>query len=175
MGHWFGLELKQLNVNGGPSGGSCVRRPGSEDPHRRERKFLSGTWYELQNINVCILYISQRWYNILWIEFESSWTRHCLIYYRQTQLMVELGCGNRERWPPSAWATKRAAMTSLGVSKIIFNPLIILHLIVDTGAMTAIGVRKFGSDNIVQPKEMQILCILEQANFPLNASVCRLP
>ena len=23
------------NVDGGPSGGSCVRRPGSEDPHRR--------------------------------------------------------------------------------------------------------------------------------------------
>ena len=29
------------HVNGGLSGGSWVRRPGSEDPHRRERKF----WY----------------------------------------------------------------------------------------------------------------------------------
>ena len=27
------------HVDGGPSGGSSVRRPGSEDPHRRERKF----------------------------------------------------------------------------------------------------------------------------------------
>ena len=25
--------------HGGPSGGSCVRRPGSEDPYRREQKF----------------------------------------------------------------------------------------------------------------------------------------
>ena len=30
-------------------------------------------------------------------------------------------------------------------------------------------------DNIVHPKVMKILCILAQANFPLNASVCRLP
>ena len=26
-------------VNWGLSGGSCVRRPGSEDPHQHERKF----------------------------------------------------------------------------------------------------------------------------------------
>ena len=29
------------HVDGGLSGGSRVRRPGSEDPHRRERKFPS--------------------------------------------------------------------------------------------------------------------------------------
>ena len=29
-----------VHVDGGPSGGSIVRRPGSEDPHRREQKFL---------------------------------------------------------------------------------------------------------------------------------------
>ena len=28
------------HVDGGLSGGSRVRRPGSEDPHRRERKFI---------------------------------------------------------------------------------------------------------------------------------------
>ena len=27
------------SVDGGPSEGSCVRRRGSEDPHRRERNF----------------------------------------------------------------------------------------------------------------------------------------
>ena len=27
------------SVDGGPSGGSSVRKPGSEDPHRRQRKF----------------------------------------------------------------------------------------------------------------------------------------
>ena len=26
---------------GGPSGGSSLRRPGSEDPHQRERNYLS--------------------------------------------------------------------------------------------------------------------------------------
>ena len=29
------------SVDGGPSGGSRVRRPGSEDPHRRKRKFVT--------------------------------------------------------------------------------------------------------------------------------------
>ena len=28
------------SVDGGPSGGSSVRRPGSEDPHRRQRKLF---------------------------------------------------------------------------------------------------------------------------------------
>ena len=28
------------HVDGGPSGGSSMRRPGSENPHRRERKFF---------------------------------------------------------------------------------------------------------------------------------------
>jgi hypothetical protein len=28
------------HVDGGLSGGSCVRGPGSEDPHRREWKFM---------------------------------------------------------------------------------------------------------------------------------------
>ena len=30
-----------VGVNGGLSGGSSVRRPGSEDPHRSQRKLLS--------------------------------------------------------------------------------------------------------------------------------------
>ena len=37
-----------------------------------------------------------------------------------------------------------AAMTLIDMSKVIFNPLITLNLIADTGAITAIGVRKFG-------------------------------
>ena len=36
------------SVDGGQSGGSCVRRPGSKDPHRRERKF--GIFTVLLNI-----------------------------------------------------------------------------------------------------------------------------
>ena len=28
-------------VNGGMSGGSSMHRPGSEDPHRRQRKFIT--------------------------------------------------------------------------------------------------------------------------------------
>ena len=33
---------------GGLSGGSCMRRPGSEDPHRHERNFKSGTFSVIQ-------------------------------------------------------------------------------------------------------------------------------
>ena len=29
------------NVHGGPSGGSSMRRPGSEDPHRRDRQLIN--------------------------------------------------------------------------------------------------------------------------------------
>ena len=32
-------EKISASFDGGPSGVSCMRRPGSEDPHRRERKF----------------------------------------------------------------------------------------------------------------------------------------
>jgi hypothetical protein len=32
---------RHLLVDGGLSGGSRVRRPGSEDPHRRERRFFA--------------------------------------------------------------------------------------------------------------------------------------
>ena len=61
------------------------------------------------------------------------------------------------------------------VSKIIFNPLLTLHLIADSGVMTAIGVRRPGCSNAVQPKVMQIICLLVQENFSINASVCLLP
>ena len=74
-------------------------------------------------------------------------------------------------WDPP----KRAAMTSIGVSKIIFNPLISLQLIADTGMMTPIGVRKFGCDNIDHLMLMQILCTPAQANLTLTASVSHLP
>ena len=33
-------------VNGGPKGGSSMRRPGSEDPHRRQRKFITFSFLE---------------------------------------------------------------------------------------------------------------------------------
>ena len=36
------------HVDGGLSGGSRVRRPGSEDPHRRERKFFNALFCELE-------------------------------------------------------------------------------------------------------------------------------
>ena len=39
------------SVNGGLSGGSSVRRPGSEDPHRRQRKFLSLKIILKRNLN----------------------------------------------------------------------------------------------------------------------------
>ena len=45
-GHYFKISA---HVDGGLSGGSRVRRPGSEDPHRRERKFES-----LTNNNITI-------------------------------------------------------------------------------------------------------------------------
>ena len=35
-----GDSADMCSVDGGPSGGSRVRRPGSEDPYRHERKFL---------------------------------------------------------------------------------------------------------------------------------------
>ena len=59
-------------------------------------------------------------------------------------------------------------MTPIDGSKIIYNPLITRPLIADTGAMTAIGVGKFGCGNSFHPKVTQILCILAQANFRLN-------
>ena len=35
-------------VDGGPSGGSRVRRPGSKDPHRRQRKLKQfSTYFDL--------------------------------------------------------------------------------------------------------------------------------
>jgi hypothetical protein len=45
-----GQKISAL-VDGGPSGGPRVRRPGSEDPHRRERKF--GTFL-CQNSEFCL-------------------------------------------------------------------------------------------------------------------------
>jgi hypothetical protein len=36
----FEGDSADMCVNEGPSGGSCVRRPGSEDPHRPWRKLL---------------------------------------------------------------------------------------------------------------------------------------
>ena len=46
-----------IHVDGKPSGGSCMRRPGSEDPHWLERNFFiyKGTkeTYCLTNITVC--------------------------------------------------------------------------------------------------------------------------
>jgi hypothetical protein len=41
--------------------------------------------------------------------------------------------------------------------------------------MLPIGLSKLGCDNIVPEMTMQILCIMVQANLPLNASICRLP
>ena len=36
-------QEKISHVNGGLNGGSCVHRPGSEDPHWREKNFLSNS------------------------------------------------------------------------------------------------------------------------------------
>jgi hypothetical protein len=52
------------------------------------------------------------------------------------------------------------------------DQFITLLLIANTGAMLPIGVRKLVFDNIVPWMVMPIVCILAQANFPLNASVC---
>ena len=65
---------------------------------------------------------------------------------------------------------QRPAMTPQDVSKIIFNPIITLYLIADTKAMTAIGVRQFGFENIVNLKVVQIQSILLA-----HASACCLP
>ena len=58
------------HVDGGLSGGSRVRRPGSEDPHRRERKFVKfcypdvdGVWnLRLDSINLHrgIVFVKQK-------------------------------------------------------------------------------------------------------------------
>ncbi len=37
------------------SRGSCVRRPGSEDPHQRERKFLIVKWAAIICVVVCFI------------------------------------------------------------------------------------------------------------------------
>jgi hypothetical protein len=51
-----------LTLMGGLSGGSRVRRPGSEDPHRRERKFfifLESVQRLLVPMPLFLLYISK--------------------------------------------------------------------------------------------------------------------
>ena len=35
LGEMFEGESDSASVDGGPSGESCMRRPGSEDPHQR--------------------------------------------------------------------------------------------------------------------------------------------
>ena len=45
-------------------------------------------------------------------------------------------------------------------SRIIFKPLVTLHLISGTGAITLIGLRKMGCDIIVPPMVIEILCTL---------------
>ena len=59
-------------------------------------------------------------------------------------------------WDPP----KTAAMMAIAVNKTIFNPLINLHMIAVKGAMTPIGVNKFGCDIIVRPMVMQVLKML---------------
>jgi hypothetical protein len=44
------------SVDGGPSGGSRVRRPGSEDPHRRWRKFKK---FQTATLNLRLVEIGQ--------------------------------------------------------------------------------------------------------------------
>ena len=46
------------HANGGPSGGSHVRRPGSKDPHRRERKFCTSFNEAWSLAIVCMHFVS---------------------------------------------------------------------------------------------------------------------
>ena len=50
------------------------------------------------------------------------------------------------------WTPKRAAIAPIDLGKLNFDHHISPHLIADTGAMTAIGVRMFGCGNSVHPK-----------------------
>ena len=54
---------------------------------------------------------------------------------------------------------KKAAMTPIDMSKIILDPVITLHLIADTGGMTAIGVSK-----------LPFKCISTSSSFISNTS-----
>ena len=63
-------------------------------------------------------------------------------HYSLTQLKVELGCLNSA--DTGANIHTSAAMTPVDMSKIIFNPLITILFIVDTGAMAPICVRMLG-------------------------------
>ena len=68
-------------VNGGPRGGSSVRRPGSEDPHRREWKFVpvAGMLFLLQEISdsdqsflLESLFLCQEFSSSVIISFDSN-------------------------------------------------------------------------------------------------------
>ena len=50
---------KSAKVDGRPSGGSIVRRPGSEDPHRRERKLYTFVcfWYTLSAFLGLVIFV----------------------------------------------------------------------------------------------------------------------
>ena len=61
-------------------------------------------------------------------------------HYSLTQLKVELACLNSA----DTGANINTAMTLVDMIKIIFNPLITILFIVDTGAMAPICVRILG-------------------------------
>ena len=66
---WLCRHLRRkisAHVDGGPSVGSRVPRPGSEDPHRREQKFSTwlqqGLWQQLAPVSGQLFVNSNGWY-----------------------------------------------------------------------------------------------------------------
>jgi hypothetical protein len=153
--------------------------------HRISISSIRTVWYELRNLHVYLIYISQRWHNVLWSEFEPSWTKICLTYHRQTQLKVDLGCGNREHWPPSAWAKNQATIYACATQKGSNDFSWWEQNYLQPTNHASPNCRRRSDDchwceevwlwQHCTPKVMQILCMLAHANLPFYASVCCLP
>ena len=91
LGEMF--EGDSAHVDGGPSGGSSMRRPGSEDPYRRERKFsLSllhlnldlkvGEKIKLYFVSISYTYTMYRCINV-WLNLISNSLHFQLMWYRR--------------------------------------------------------------------------------------------
>ena len=72
----LGICLKMTHVDGGPSGGSSVCRPGSEDPHRRQRNSIC--FQKVAKPPGNVIQIGLKWANILLFVWRHKYDVNCI-------------------------------------------------------------------------------------------------
>ena len=72
---------KFSGVDGGPSGGSSVCRPGSEDPHRYQRKFVVG--FTIQDSHISGIFYKLNFIN--WTEVRTNILFSLVLYVNTNQ------------------------------------------------------------------------------------------